>query len=366
MTARRFLARVHLWLGLTLGLAWALQGLTGAALVFHREIERWGVEAASGPMAPMDRLVAAAEARAGEPIRMLGVADARGDVLLAGYRTVDGRDRTARLDAATARVIDDRSGDEGWRWVYMLHEELLLHERGAALIGLSGLLLASMALTGLWLGWPRRRGWRVALSPSQWRGARARLYGWHRLSGLLVAAALVVIPLAGAMMALRPSLLPLLERTTSFRPPYKPRGVLPERMVAPDAVWWAARRMFPDGRFVRLTMPTAASPVYVVRLLRPGEIRAWSGTSSVTVDAGDGRVLATYDALTAPWPNQLYDAAFSVHNGEAAGLAGRLLIMAGGISLPALYVTGVLAWARKRRVRTKRRALTSEAVMLAR
>lgn len=356
MTARRLLVRLHLWLGLTLGAVWALQGLTGAALVFHRELDRWGVEAAAGPMAPMDRLVAAAEARAGAPIRMLGVADARGGVLNAAYRDADGRDRTVRLEAATARVLDDRAGDTGWRWVYLLHEELLLHDRGALLIGLSGLLLASMSLTGLWIGWPKRRAWRAALDPRPWRGRRAALWGWHRLSGLLVAAALIVVPLSGAAMALRPSLWPLLERATSFRPPYKPQGPLPARIVSPGVAWATARRVFPDGRFVRLTTPSATHPAYHVRLLRPGELRAWSGTSGVTVDAGTGRPLARYDAPAAPWPNRLYDAAFPIHNGEASGLAGRLLVMLAGLALPALYVTGVLSWLRKRHVGAGRRA----------
>jgi uncharacterized iron-regulated membrane protein len=139
VSARRLFVRLHLWLGLTLGLVWALQGLTGAALVFHRELDRWGVEATAGPMAPVGRLIAAAEAHAGAPIKMLSVADAQGGVLLAAYEGADGRERTARLDAATARVLDDRAGHAGWRWVYALHEELLLHDRGATLIGVSGL-----------------------------------------------------------------------------------------------------------------------------------------------------------------------------------------------------------------------------------
>jgi uncharacterized iron-regulated membrane protein len=364
VSLRRLLVRLHLWLGLTLGAVWALQGLTGAALVFHREMDRWGVEAASGPMAPVDRLIAAAERRAGGAIRMLGVADARGDVLNATYADGDGRDRTIRLEAATARVLDDRAGDAGWRRVYMLHEELLLHNRGATLIGLSGLLLASMALTGLWIGWPKRRGWRAALDPRPWRGRRAALYGWHRLSGLLVAVALVVIPLCGVAMAWRPSLWPLLERTTSFRPPFRPTGALPPAIVAPGAAWATAQRAFPDGRFVRITMPSAKHPAYHVRLLRPGELRAWSGTSSVTVDAGTGRLLARYDALAVPWPNRLYDAAFPVHNGEAAGVAGRLLVMLAGLSLPALYVTGLIGWVRKRRSRAVRPGIAERSALL--
>lgn len=352
MTAgRRLLAQAHLWLGLTLGLVWALQGLTGAALVFHRELDRLGVAAASGPMAPIDLILANAERASGAKAGMLNVADARGDMLAASYRRQDGREGVIRLEAATGRVIDDRAAGTGWRWAYELHEELLLHDRGKTLVGVSGLLLVSAALTGLWIGWPKRRAWRVAVRPRLWRSARARLYGWHRLSGLLVTLALIVLPLAGAAMAFGTSFRPWLAEVAGFRMPYKPAGPLPARVIPAGRALAAARAEFPGARFVRLTAPGEASPAYVVRLLQPGESRSWSGTTSVTVDAGTGAVLARYDALRAPLVNRLYDAAFSVHSGEIAGLPGRVLVMLAGLALPALYVTGLLAWLRKRRSR---------------
>lgn len=37
---KRLYRNCHLWLGLILGGIWALQGLTGALLVFHREADR--------------------------------------------------------------------------------------------------------------------------------------------------------------------------------------------------------------------------------------------------------------------------------------------------------------------------------------
>lgn len=346
MTLRRFLVQAHLWLGLTIGLVWALQGLTGALLVFHRELDTMTVGAASGPTAPISTILANAEARAGRPLTMVSVANPAGTVLVASTKG-----HSVRLEAATGRVIDDRTGDGAWRLLYEFHEEMLLHDGGKTLIGSSGLILVTAALTGLWLGWPRRGSWRLAFRPSAWRTARQRLYGWHRMAGLLVTLALVLVPLSGAAMAFGSSLRPWLARHAGFQMPYKAEGKLPATIVSPDVAMAAAEARFPGARFVRLMVPTEKSPAYVVRLLQPGEVRAWSGTSSVTVDPGTGRVLASYDPLTAPLANRLFDAAFSIHNGEVGGLAGRVLILLAGLSLPTLYVTGLLAWARKRRAR---------------
>ncbi len=358
MTWRRFLVQAHLWLGLTLGLVWALQGLTGALLVFHRDIELAGVAAAPGAMAPIDRIVAAAEARTGAPLSMINVADARGTVLIASSRGPGGS-REARVEASTGRVIDAHAGEDGWRTIYELHEELLLHDRGKTLVGLSGLVLVSAALTGLWLGWPRRGSWRQAFAPGAWRTTRQRLYGWHRMAGLLVAAALVIVPLAGAPMALGSTLRPWLARHAGYQMPPKLDGPVPTEMVPAGVALAAARARFPDAAFVRLTFPGKRLPAYSVRLRQPGEVRAWSGTTSVTVDPASGRVIATYDALKAPLANRLFDAAFPVHNGEIGGVVGRVLVMLAGLALPTLYVTGLLAWWRKRRVSRRTSAPSS-------
>lgn len=356
---RRFLVTLHLWLGLTIGLVWALQGLTGALLVFHRELDRPAATVSAGPMAPIETILARAEAAAGAPVTMLNVADGGGDLLHASYTRADGSRRVLRIEAASGRVLADRDADAGWRWLYELHEDLRLHDSGSTLIGISGLVLLSAALTGLWLGWPRRGSWRAAFRPGQWRTARQRLYGWHRMAGLLVTLALVIVPLSGAAMAFSGSLRPWLARHAGFEQPPKAPPGLPPRRIAPETAVAIAQARFPDAGFVRLTLPSEKSPVYFVRLLRPGEVRAWSGTTSVTIDPADGRLLHAYDALSAPVANRLYDAAFSLHNGEVAGPVGRLLVLLAGLALPALYVTGLLAWAKKRRARRLNRAASS-------
>ena len=110
-----------------------------------------------------------------------------------------------------------------------------------------------------------------------------------------------------------------------------------------------ARARFPDAAFVRVGLPSPKAPVYAIRLRQPDEVRAWSGTTTVTVDAVTGRVLDVYDPLTAPLSNRIADAAFSVHNGEINGVVGRLLVMLTGLSLPVFYVTGIWLWLAKRR-----------------
>ena len=351
---RKSLVQLHLWLGLVVGLLWALQGLTGAALVFHREMDGWAIAVTPGPMVSLDRIVAETEARIGFKPASIGIADQRGDLLNVQYN--DGGPRQLQVEAATGRTIRTRSNDpatpfEGsaWRWVYLLHESLLLHDRGETLIGVSGLLLFTTLLTGLWLGFPRRDHWRQALSWQRWKSVRAKLFGWHRLAGIAAGSLLLVTVPGGIWMIFASDLRPALAAITDHQLPLKPTPVSRlGKVVAPQDALDRARAHFRSAAFVRLTLPTAASPVYSVRLRQTAETRAWSGVTTITLDAASGRTLHVYDALSAPLSNRLADAAFSLHSGEIAGLFGRVLVMLAGLSLPALYVTGVWAWWRKR------------------
>lgn len=82
------------------------------------------------------------------------------------------------------------------------------------------------------------------------------------------------------------------------------------------------------------------------------------------MDPATGRVLDAYDPFTAPTANRLADAAFSAHNGELLRLPGRILIFMAGLALPTLWVTGLLAWARKRRIRARNRAARVAAILV--
>lgn len=351
---RKALVQIHLWLGLVVGLFWALQGLTGAGLVFHRELDRLSTPTVAGPMISMDRIAA----RAPRPVQTIGIADSRGDLLNVQYKDGAGV-KQLQVEAATGRIAATRDYDpaspftgSASRWLYLLHESLLLHDRGETLVGISGLLLFTALLSGLWIGWPRRRQWRAAFAWRHWRTTRIRLYGWHRMVGLLAGALLVVTVPGGIWMIFAADLRPALAEAVPHQLPYKPRPVSDlGPVIAPQAALERARSHFPDAAFVRLTFPTPAAPVYAVRLRQEEEVRAWSGVTSVTLDARTGRVVDIYDPVKARLSNRLADAAFSIHSAEIAGLGGRILLMLAGLSLPALYVTGIWAWLRKRRRR---------------
>jgi uncharacterized iron-regulated membrane protein len=361
MSVKKALITLHLWLGLAVGLVWAVQGLTGALLVFHREVDRLTLpDAAAGPMASLDDILRRATATTHATVDTIGIADARGDVLSVNYRDGSGHPRALLVEAATGHILATRDREpilpvdgSAARWLYRFHEALLGGDKGETLIGISGLLMLTGAATGLFIAWPRRRQWAAIFAIANWRSAPQRLYGWHRATGLATALALLLIAISGTYMIFSAEIRPALAALVPHRLPYEPAPDtrMDEPTLSPQSAWRRAHVRFPAASFVSLALPSSKKPVYTVRLRQPGEIRAWAGTTAVVLDPASGAIIDLYDPLTAPISNRIADAAFSIHSGELAGLLGRLAVMLLGLSLPMLYITGTIAWLGRRRRR---------------
>ncbi|NUT00326.1 MAG: PepSY domain-containing protein [Sphingomonas sp.] len=369
--SKRVAVQVHLWLGLVVGLLWSLQGLTGATLVFHRELDRWvHSEWRGGPGLPLpaDQLIAIAEKSSGRPVTALGILDAGRDLRTATYTDASGMQNMLLLDASSGVIVGQRqpqpvrpSDGSTSRFVYMIHQKLVSGHSGEVVIGLSGCLLLLTAILGLWIAWPRRGNWRSLIIPRGWRTLSQKLYSWHRLAGLAFGIVFVFVAIGGIYMTFADPIRKGLGEVIDLQSPYEPApSTASSQWLAAQTAVNVAARLFPDAQFVRLAMPTKDKPVYIVRLRQPGEVRAWSGATAVTLDAVKGDVLQIQDGLRGPLADRILDAQFSIHNGEAAGLLGRLLIMLAGLSLPTFYLTGLWLWFRKRWLRAVKRAQSGQ------
>lgn len=369
---RRTLVQVHLWLGVIIGLLWALSGLSGALLVFAKEIDRaaGGYGATAGPPASLDDVIKNATAAAdGAFIERLLVRDRHHELINALYADANGVKHIAVIDASTARPVkvtqwEPVSPLSGalYRWLYTFHMTYLTGHNGMTLVGISGLVLVTASITGLWIAWPRGGSWKYVFSFSRWRKTEHRLYGWHRAAGLTVGFIVIGIALTGSYMAfpeepVRQFVARFAEYRSIHAAPSSHHHAPPQATATTIGAQRAleiAQGMYPNSPWVRFWPPTEHYPVYTVRVRQPSEIRAWLGTTTVAIDAYTGRVLGTYDALTAPAANKFFDGVFSFHNGELAGLGGRIVAVFTGLMLPVLYVTGIWAWWRKRKQKALR------------
>lgn len=362
---RKKLIGLHLWLGLTIGLLWALQGMSGALLVFHRDIDRFaGPVVSAGPMVSLDMIAEHARNAAEAPIERIGILDDHGAVLAADYHDRAGIARLKLIDAASGRIVGAREREpplpttgSAWIWLYRFHDSLAGGDHLAVIVGLSGFILFASVAAGLVIGWPRRGAYRAAFAVYRWHSRDQKLYGWHRVGGLIAGLVLLITVPCGIYMIFAADVRPYIARLVPHSLPFRatPVSALPAPMITPQQAYLAGRAHFPAAAFVSLTIPSVKAPVYTVRLRQDAEPRAWAGMTSVTIDPASGRTLHVYDAVEAPLSNQIVDAAFAIHSGEISGIFGRILVMLAGLALPTLYVTGVWAWLRRYRRKAKSR-----------
>lgn len=186
---RQVWLRIHRWLALGLGLFLALEGVTGAALVFK---ESWlGAEvgdsmltfvespgATTTPASP-DRLKAAALGAFPELEGALGTAPPGRGFLPSENVIVFGplRDRpgmgVAMVDPYSAQPRGFFVYDDLWlSKVVSLHTAMMLPPPAGRLLAASlGVVMMLSLVSGVWLWWPRGK------RPDRWR--RALLPGWQ-------------------------------------------------------------------------------------------------------------------------------------------------------------------------------------------
>jgi uncharacterized iron-regulated membrane protein len=347
MSARGAAVRVHRWLGIAAAAFWLLQALTGVAIVFHWELDDATVAGAHRPtdfVAIEGTLGLLAKRGAIESVWTSAGAADRYDVSVAGVGSV-------RIDGAGNELRLIKVGSQSpFDTIVMLHQTLLAGDVGSWIVGVSGLLLVSTLLLGLWTAWPRRGTWRQSLRlPRAGWPRPARFYGWHRALGLWVAGPALLLVVAGTMLVFEDATAKLVGAAEPASPaPGRPMG--PPLGFARIAAIALAR--YPGSHLTAVSFPAAARPSWQVRVRQPSEPRRDYGTSTVFI-APDGRILAAHGADAAPWSRWLVDYLYAFHTGEAGGTVGRIAVMAVGLWLATMIVLGVMLWSARRRPRRR-------------
>ena len=314
---------MHRWLGLTLGTAAVLLGITGVILATQPAIDAIDSVPAAAEL-PVSTLVerVSAHIAGAEEIRRLP----SGDIVV--YSFHGGQAQASRIDPADGRVLASWQPSAFSRWVRNLHRSFLLGDAGRVAAAVVALAMLLISFSGLVLTARRLGGWKHL-------AARVRGSGLHRLH---VASGRIVV-----LMLMLTSVTALYMSAATF-------GWVPvESDFDPDVtsqVGSAAdlpARELPLLRELRvrdlrkLNVPSANDPADTWQVATD-QGRGW-------IDRHTGRTLAWHDAGAA---QRLYRWVVLLHTGEGAW-AWALVLGAMGASIPVFWITGVLLWLQARR-----------------
>ncbi|MFV0623674.1 PepSY-associated TM helix domain-containing protein [Sphingomonas sp. ac-8] len=362
---------MHLWIGVVLGALFALVGLTGSALVFYRGIDgalHPAVRSAPGARPDSWEAVLAALRRA-DPTLAGGwriEVPPEGGIVPARYMATPESlhrgfaPRLAWVDPTTGQVVrQEQWGERGLSWIYDLHYRLLAGPAGGTLLGVVGLLCLVLMASGIYLWWPATGRWRIALTVKRNASAQRHVYDLHNVSGVYGLVLLAGVTLTGALLELPGQVHPLLAQMSPLfvAPTLHSAGTGPR--ISVDAAVAVATQRFPGARLAWIETPADAHGVYRITLAQPHEPSQRFPRTTVWIDARSARVLAVRDPRADGRGDVLLNWLHPLHNGEAFGLFGRLLVFASGLLPAVLFVTGILRWRHKARARHLLRARRS-------
>ena len=177
---RRALFQIHLWTGLAIGLYIVVLSVTGSALVYRNELDRYFATKrptydAKAKRLTTDELRAAAEkAYPGWSITRVGDRITRRNPTIEIWAERGAEKRERLFDPYTGADLGDSvtQGEYFVLWLARLHDELLFDRPGRYWNGMLSLVMTMLVVTGLVVWWPGSSRWKRSLkikTSSGWR-----------------------------------------------------------------------------------------------------------------------------------------------------------------------------------------------------
>ena len=215
LTFRNILFWIHLITGIAAGIVIAIMSFTGVVIAFEKQIIEWAerdirtvqVPSPGAARLPVEDLVERVRAvrTDGQPTAVTVFLDPASSVIVN-----IGRGSVTFINPYTGEVLGN--GAEGvrgfFRWNVELHRWLAAsgdnRPVGKAITGASNAVFLFLAISGLYLWWPRK--WtRRAMRPSLWfrRGlkGKARDWNWHNVIGFWTLPVIIVLAASGMVIS---------------------------------------------------------------------------------------------------------------------------------------------------------------------
>ncbi|AGU52272.1 putative FAD/NAD(P)-binding oxidoreductase [Variovorax paradoxus B4] len=366
---RRFWFQVHWFIGITAGSVLVVIGLSGAVLSFRAEIvdainpELRHIPNPAGAAA-LRPAALAAQVQAAQPalrIAALTVFAEPGRPARVNFAPPEGqRQGEVRLvDPWTGALLPVPTGEAFFEFAEHLHRWLLLpRDAGKPVTGTLAAGLLILALSGLYLRWPRRPlAWRAWLKLDFALTGRAFLWNLHAVAGTLALLAYLASSLTGiywAFDAVRTVVDNAAGEGRVVRAQGMQAGSAPAKaQAAPDLqrVWQSfLEETGGDWSQATLRLPARSASQVEVTYLRahPEHERA---RNRVYLDAATGEPTRHRRYADKALAGRLVNSIYPMHMGTYWGLPGRIVMLLSSLGLALFAVTGWMLYLGRRRTK---------------
>lgn len=270
------------------------------------------------------------------------------------------QDKTLYLNPYTGAMVGEPSRThEVLHTVEMWHRWFCSKAVGKPITGTATLLFLGLAISGIYLWWPRQGAKAVLTFAPDLKG-RARDWNWHNVFGFWLSPFIVILTLTGTVMSFAWANT-LLFRATGNKPPARPAERTPaapeQRKEKPkaslDLLWTRAEAQVPGWKSISLRIPEKGNgPIsFFIRSSDSGQPTA---RARLSLDPYTAEVMKWEPYSSYNGGQKLRAWVTPVHTGRAWGWPGQLLnllIAIGGLFL--VWTGFALAWRRFQQFRRK-------------
>jgi uncharacterized iron-regulated membrane protein len=376
-----FFRRIHLYLSLAAGLVILIACLTGAILVFEKDLQmalnknRYYVEAGTNKQ-PVDQLVQQVKTNyPGAKINSVktyedGTRSSEINITLSPTNSEDQITNkqksppqqpayTIFINPYTGDILDQYSYRETWFYqVFALHRWLLGGQNsiGKLIVGISTFIFLFILITGVILWWPKTKKILKRRLNIKWSAGWKRInHDMHLVFGFYSAIFLFIFAFTGLAWSFEWFNKGIYTVTNSpLKPPPPPKSnYTPDaKNISFEDALATARTVYSDVKFYNLSAPKDSAETFTVTALRHNAIHE-SATDAVYIDQYSGQVAGTMAFHERSLGAQVRSSFKPVHTGSIWGTPSKIvafIVCLFGASFP---VTGTIMWINRTRKKKK-------------
>ncbi|MDF5725346.1 MAG: PepSY-associated TM helix domain-containing protein [Rhizonema sp. PD37] len=363
-TLRNIVFALHRYIGLGIGLIAIIVGLTGSLLVFQGEITthqkhfQIGSITHTGEILPIEVVLnIMTKSYASQPdfkLNRVYVPTKPDEPFNVVYVTKKDDWIENSVHPYTGEVLVNNLNpnpvERFYKVIYALHYSLLANDIGLKIVGIVGLLMCILTITGIFL-WP---GWRKLLMGFRikWNAHPKRVnFDIHKVGGVIAGVFLFFTFFTGFCWNFSEFSEPVIRAITfsGVKPEPVSQYIPGQSPVKLTEQLKTAQAQLPIAELRSVYFAQKPDSALMIRYKLPQEKEDY-GNSYVYLDQYNGKVLRVDNALK---PSSLGDRILNsfdaLHYGTFGGLPTRILYVFVGLSPFLLFVTGIdMYWHRKR------------------
>ena len=360
MTIKKFIGKIHLWLGLSSGLVVLLLGITGCILAFEIEIRNLTesfrkIETEDKPYLPPSSIKAIAEKHLISK-KVLGVEyPGKGKAAVAAYYDETNYELVF-INSYSGEVLKHKNMPEDFfRIILDGHFYLWLpHHIGQPIAASATLIFLIMMITGLILWWPKSKAARKQRFSIKWTAKwRRKNYDLHNVLGFYMTWIAIFIAITGLVFGFQWFAKSLYwatsggDKMVEHRHPVSDTSQTASFSNMADYLWNEHRDDVKENESLGIYFANLSTdPVEVVINHRPG---TYYNSDFYHYDQYTGKELPATGSYAgtfkdAKLADKIVRMNYDIHVGAVLGIPGKLLAFFASLIAASLPVTGFIIW----------------------